>query len=141
MFILNNYFTFKDNNMEKLTTDNMTGVHEGPANPNKPLKYLTAKSIIGDHVHDDNDQHIGKIQDIMIDINDGSIDYVVVDFGGFLGIGIKYFAIPFSLLRVDPEKKLFVFRGQKEMLKDAPGFDLDHWPDTNFHNEDLYWNF
>ena len=77
----------------------------------------------------------------MIDITTGQIDYVVVEFGGFLGIGIKYFAIPFNMLQVNPEKKIFVFKGKKEMLEKAPGFDLSHWPDTNFHHEQTYWHF
>ncbi len=84
---------------------------------------------------------MGKIEDIMLDITSGKIDYYVVEFGGFLGIGIKYFAIPFNMLQVNPGKKNFIFRGKKELLNDAPGFDLSHWPDTNFHREETYWNF
>jgi len=127
--------------METLPKENLTGVNEGELYPNIPLKYLTATSIIGDEVHDFNDEPMGKIEDIMLDIITGKIEYYVVEFGGFLGIGVKYFAIPFSMLQVNPEKKIFVFRGQKELLKDAPGFDLSHWPDTNFHREETYWHF
>ena len=42
-------------------------------------------------------EQLGEIIDIMLDIKTGMIDYYVVEFGGFLGIGIKYFAIPFQL--------------------------------------------
>ncbi len=127
--------------MEKLAKDDFTGVNEGERYPNVPLKYLTASSIIGDKVHDEKDAAMGKIEDIMLDITTGKIDYVIVEFGGFLGIGIKYFAIPFNMLEVDPAKKIFVFKGQKELLEKAPGFDLSHWPDTNFHKEEDYWHF
>jgi len=127
--------------MEKIVVDNFTGKYQGDPYPNVPLRYLTATSIIGDKVHDDNDEPMGEIQDIMLDINSGKIDYVVIELGGFLGMGMKWFAIPFHLLQVDAEKKLFVFKGKKEMLKDAPGFDADHWPDTNFHKEESYWHF
>jgi len=127
--------------MEKIVTDNFTGKYQGELNPNIPLKYLTATSIIGDKVHDNNDEAMGKIEDIMVDITSGKIDYVIVEFGGFLGIGMKWFAIPFNLLQVDEAKKIFVFKGKKEMLKDAPGFDAQHWPDTNFHHEETYWHF
>ena len=66
--------------------DNLSGInHEGPA-INRPLKYLTATSIIGDHVHNLEDEHIGTIKDIMIDIITGKIDYYIIEFGGFLGI-------------------------------------------------------
>ena len=127
--------------MENLVKDDFTGVNEGERHPNTPLKYLTASSIIGDKVHDDKDEPMGKIEDIMIDITTGKIDYVIVEFGGFLGVGVKYFAIPFNMLEVNPEKKIFVFKGKKELLEKAPGFDLAHWPDTNFHPEETYWHF
>ena len=120
---------------------NLTGVnHEGP-HPNSPLKFLTASSIIGDKVHNEKDEHLGKIQDIMIDLTTGKIEYIVIEFGGFFTIGEKYFAIPFNLLKVDPEKKAFRFNQSREMLEKAPGFDLNHWPETNFHAEETYWSF
>lgn len=139
--IVKNSQTLNFIKMEKIVKDNFTGVHEGQAYPNTPLKYLTASSIIGDKVHDNNDQPMGKIEDIMIDITTGKIDYVVVEFGGFLGIGNKYFAVPFNMLQVDPGKKMFVFKGNKEMIEKAPGFDVNHWPDANFHKEETYWHF
>ena len=127
--------------MDTITNENLTGVNHEGAIPNMPLKYLTAKSIIGDKVHNEKNEHMGKIEDIMIDITTGKIEYVVIEFGGFLTIGEKYFAIPFSLLKVDAENKAFIFDRPKEMLENAPGFDLNHWPETNFHAEETYWSF
>ncbi len=127
--------------MENLPKDNFTGVHHGEIFPNRPLRYLTASSIMSDKVHDENDEEMGKIEDIMIDLDSGKINYFIVEFGGFLGIGVKLFAIPYKFLEVNPDKKLFVFKGDKDKLADAPGFDLDHWPDTNFHKEVEYWHF
>jgi sporulation protein YlmC with PRC-barrel domain len=105
------------------------------------LKYLAATSIIGDKVKNQEGEHMGKIEDIMIDLTSGKIEYVVVEFGGFLTIGEKYFAIPFKLLQVDAENKLFVLNQPREMLEKAPGFDINHWPETNFHAEETYWSF
>jgi len=129
--------------MDTLQKDNLTGVNNGPLLANTPLTYLAATSIIGDKVHNRQGEHMGHIKDIMIDITKGNIDYFVIEFGGFLGIGIKYFAIPFRLLAVDAEKKQFIFDQPKEKLKNAPGFNIDHWPDTNIHLEDIhgYWSF
>lgn len=127
--------------MEKLPEDNFTGVNQEEPFPNVPLKYLTASSIIGDKVVDQNNEAMGEIEDIMLDITEGKIDYVVVEFGGFLGIGVKAFAIPYRLLEVNPKEKNFTFKGDKNKIKDAPGFDLNHWPDTNFHKEEEYWHF
>ena len=99
--------------MDTLQKDNLTGKNNGPLLPNVPLKYLTATSIIGDKVRNKEDEHMGEIKDIMIDVTNGSIEYVVVEFGGFLGMGVKYFAIPYKLLQVDPENKTFVLDQSK----------------------------
>jgi sporulation protein YlmC with PRC-barrel domain len=123
--------------------DNLTGANSGALYPNYPLKYLTVSSMIGDKVHNEADEHMGEIKDIMIDLTTGKIDYFIIEFGGFLGIGIKYFAIPFRLLRVDAQNKRFIFSQAKNTLEQAPGFDLDHWPHTNIHLEQVhsYWSF
>jgi hypothetical protein len=129
--------------MEDLIEDDLTGTNHGALYSNFPLKYLTASSIIGDKVHNEVDEQMGEIKDIMIDVVAGKIDYFVVEFGGFLGIGVKYFAIPFRMLRVDPENKRFIFNQQKKVLEQAPGFDMDHWPHTNIHFDQIYsyWSF
>ena len=129
--------------MEDITKDNLTGVNNEGLYSNTPLKYLTASSIIGDKVHNNNNEKLGEIKDIMLNIVTGNIEYYVIEFGGFLGIGIKYFAIPFRLLKVDPSNKSFVFNQTKQDLEKAPGFDIDHWPETNIHLEEVYgyWSF
>jgi hypothetical protein len=126
-----------------LSDDDLTGANHGELYSNSPLKYLTASSIIGDKVHNETDEQMGEIMDIMINVVTGNIDYFVVEFGGFLGIGVKYFAIPFRMLRVDPENKRFIFDQQRKTLEQAPGFDMDHWPHTNIHFDQLYsyWGF
>jgi sporulation protein YlmC with PRC-barrel domain len=129
--------------MSTFDKDNLTGINQEGFYSNRPLKYLTASSIIGDKVHNEEGEHMGDIMDIMIDITTGKIEYFVIEFGGFLGIGVKYFAIPWGLLRVDAEKHAFVFNQKRKSLEEAPGFDKDHWPETNIHLEQIneYWNF
>ncbi|HUS03165.1 MAG TPA: PRC-barrel domain-containing protein [Chitinophagaceae bacterium] len=127
--------------MDTLMNENLTGINTEGDHPNVPLRFLTATSIIGDKIYNDKNEHMGKIEDIMIDISSGKIEYVVIEFGGFLTIGEKLFAIPFNMLRVDPSRKAFLFNQSKEILEKAPGFDQNHWPETNFHAEEKYWNF
>jgi len=127
--------------MKPFLEENLTGVNNEGAHPNVPLRFLTASSIIGDKVYNEKNERMGKIEDIMIEITTGKIEYVVIEFGGFLTIGEKYFAIPFNLLKVSPEKKAFIFNQSREILEKAPGFDLNHWPETNFHAEETYWSF
>ncbi len=114
--------------------DNRTGVnHEGPY-ANTPARRLTATSIIGDSVENTQGESLGKIDNLMLNVNTGAIEYAVLEFGAFLGIGGKLFAIPFSELRLDTERELFILNRDKVYLKECPGFDRSHWPATNDHS-------
>jgi len=121
------------NELDKTFEDYLSGKFSGDPDINSPLKYLTASSIIGDNVKNNEGEHLGKIKDIMLDIRLGKIEYYVIEFGGFLGIGEKFFAIPARLLEIDPAEKIFRFNEKKETLARAPGFDKHHWPETNEH--------
>lgn len=124
-----------------LEEENLTGVNREGASPNMPLKFLAASSIMKDKVRNRKGEDMGKIGDIMIDIATGQIEYVVIEFGGFLTINEKYFAIPWRLLEIDTENKCFILDQPKETIEKAPGFDLNHWPETNLHGEATYWSF
>jgi len=118
---------------KSLEIENLTGKNTGGDTANTPVKYLTATTIIGDKVYNNEDEKLGDIKDIMINVWDGRIEYVVVEFGGFLGIGEKFFAVPFGALELDTSRHAFVMNQQREVLENAPGFDKDHWPETNSH--------
>ena len=89
---------------------------------------MDAASLIGDKVVNATGDDLGKIEAIMLDVNSGHIAYAVLSFGGFLGMGSKLFAIPWSALVLDARHKRFVLDVSKERLESAPGFDKDHWP-------------
>lgn len=117
--------------MRSLEIDNLTGKSSSSDDANTPVKYLTATSIIGDKVYNRLDESLGDIKDIMLNLHDGRIEYVVIEFGGFLGIGEKFFAVPFRALDLDTSRHAFILNQQREVLENAPGFDKDHWPETN----------
>jgi sporulation protein YlmC with PRC-barrel domain len=119
---------------EKIENENLTGANHEGANPNWPIKVLTASSIIGDDIVNSKDEKIGTIKDIMIDIRRGIVEYVVIECSGFLGRHEKLFAVPFSELKIKPSKRAFVLLKDDAFLKKAPGFDKDHWPETNSHH-------
>jgi sporulation protein YlmC with PRC-barrel domain len=123
--------------------DNLSGANQGALLPNQSGRYLTATTLVGDKVVNPAGDHLGEIKEIMLDLEAGKIDYFVIEFGGFLGLGVKYFAIPLRLLKLDAANKRFIFNQSREILEKAPGFDMDHWPDTNLHFDDVYsyWRF
>jgi sporulation protein YlmC with PRC-barrel domain len=90
---------------------------------------MSATSLTGDKVINGREEDLGKIEDIMLDVSNGRVAYAVLSFGGFLGMGDKLFAIPWTAMRLDEDRKCFVLDVDKETLKTAPGFDKDHWPD------------
>lgn len=131
------------NTVKDYEIDNITGYnHEGPS-ANMPVRRLTATSIIGDKVENAVGEDLGKIDNLMINIRTGKVEYAVLQFGSFLGVGGKLFAIPFHELTPDPSRELFILNRDKDYLKDMPGFDKSHWPDTNEHvyysDVDDYW--
>ena len=90
---------------------------------------LSATTIVGDRVFDPEGQDVGRIHELMLDLNNGRIAYAVLSFGGFLGIGDRLFALPWDLLTLDAPNHAFVLDVTREQLESAPGFDKNHWPD------------
>jgi sporulation protein YlmC with PRC-barrel domain len=98
---------------------------------------LKVSTVVGMKVQDTDGKRLGEIKDLVIDPADGSIGYAVLDFGGFLGIGDKYFAVPWEALQWTRDHKAIVLDVSKKDLKQAPGFDKNHWPDLGSEEQAL----
>lgn len=98
--------------------------HKGPG-----PELMGADTLIGDHVHNARDEHLGEIKEIMIDMRSGKIAYAVLSHGGVFTLGEKLFAVPWEALLLDTINKRFTLNIDKEHIENAPGFDTDHWPD------------
>src|SRR5262245_35383246 len=59
----------------------------------------------GNRVVDPSGQELGTIDHIMLDVIGGRIAYAVLAMGGFLGIGEKLHALPWSALTLDTRRK------------------------------------
>jgi sporulation protein YlmC with PRC-barrel domain len=92
---------------------------------------LAAATLAGDSVRNAAGEDLGKIDEIMIDIPSGRVAYAVLSFGGFLGMGDKLFAVPWSALKVDEDEKCFILNVDRRTIEQAPGFDKDNWPDMS----------
>jgi hypothetical protein len=89
---------------------------------------MGADTLIGDHVHNLQNEHLGEIKEIMLDMRTGKIAYAVMAHGGVLTIGEKLFAVPWEALTLDTVNKRFTLNLEKERIENAPGFDKDNWP-------------
>ena len=90
---------------------------------------MSCSSLTSDSVVNSKGEDLGKVEDIMIHLDSGRVAYLVLSFGGILGIGDKLFAIPWDMLTLDEDEKHFILDIDKERLENAPGFDKDNWPD------------
>ncbi len=109
------------------------GMYKGnPAGPDQRHgpgpEVMGATTLVGNEVCNDENEDVGEITQIMLDMRSGRVVYAVLSFGGFLGMGQKLFAVPWNALQLDTENKRFILNVAKDRLKEAPGFDRDHWP-------------
>jgi len=94
---------------------------------------MTARTLEGNEVVNRAGDKLGKIEEIMLDVPQGRVAYAVMSCGGFMGLGDKLFALPWSALELDTAHKCFVMDADKSRFEKAPGFDKHHWPtDASF---------
>lgn len=78
---------------------------------------LTAEQLMGVRVYGQNDEDVGEISDIVLDAN-GKATQVIVDVGGFLGIGEKPVALDLSQMRIVQETEGGALRAYVQMTED-----------------------
>src|SRR6267143_2676258 len=86
----------------------------------------TVTNFYKQNVYDPSDNKIGEVDDILID-KEGRVAALIIGVGGFLGMGEKDVAIPFSALHASEKnnKWYLVLNTTKDALKTAPGFMYD----------------
>ncbi|AKB31204.1 antigen [Methanosarcina siciliae HI350] len=111
-----------------------TAASEGP-------EFLSASTIKGDKIISSTGEDIGKIDELMIDLENGRVAYAAVSHGGYLGVGSKLFAIPWQALQLKVHEHAFVLDISKETLDKEEGFDKDNWPLTRERLSRTYTNY
>ena len=71
-------------------------------------------------------EELGTVEEIMIDVQRGTVAYAVMSCGDLMGD--RLFAIPWSALTLDAGRHCFVLDAERSRFERAPGFDKDHWP-------------
>jgi len=103
--------------------------------------FIPSYRIEGTPVYGADGKHIGKIEWLMIDKLTGKVEYAVVSFGGFLGLGAHYYPIPWSLLTYDEELAGYRVSITEAQLKNAPKFGPDkNWDWANRQRVNEYWD-
>ncbi|WP_371348762.1 PRC-barrel domain-containing protein [Ancylobacter sp. IITR112] len=112
------------------STDSAAPAASAAATPAAP-KFISAQSagqwlgsdLMGTEVVTANDEKLGSISDVIVE-REGEIIAVVIDVGGFLGIGAKPVAVSFESLTATPtdDGEKVVVSLTKEELNSAPEF-------------------
>jgi predicted outer membrane protein/sporulation protein YlmC with PRC-barrel domain len=102
-----------------------TGEEAVTEQPIETAQGLTAEELIGTAVYGSDDQSLGEINDVVFE-QGGQIEAVVIDVGGFLGIGEKPVAIEFDALNVQKNENgdvNLVVNATQEQLEAAPTYE------------------
>jgi len=90
-----------------------------------PAGELKSEELVGTTVYGANDENVGEISDIVL-TQDGKVDAVIVDVGGFLGVGEKPVAVGFDKLAfmTDKDGKKYLYtKFTKEQLEAQTTYD------------------
>lgn len=109
------------------TDQDTQGIYKNRTGPGPGL--MGANTLDGNDVYNLKNEDLGDIKEIMLDMDTGRVAYAVLSFGGFMGMGEKLFAVPWSALSLDTVHKRFLLDIAKDKLQSAPGFNKNHWPD------------
>ena len=100
--------------------------------PMSRLGYVQkASKIIGTSVKILQDEKLGQVENLLVDLSSGRIVAVIVSSGGFLGMGDELSAVPPTALRFNTDRDALQLDASKEMLSSSPHFKANQWPDFN----------
>ena len=116
-------------------TDGPDYVAGRPQPPHDLRGAAKASDIIGMQVQNLQDEKLGKVNDLALDLGSGRIVEVSVSSGGILGMDKTYTAVPPGALRCDATQKFLRLDASKEKFNAAPKFDASKWDEGTQSNE------
>jgi sporulation protein YlmC with PRC-barrel domain len=91
-------------------------------------RLIAASQVQGTTVYNTEMEKLGSIEDVMIDKSSGRIAYAVLSFGGFLGIGDRYYPLPWEKLSYDTDMGGYVIDIGRDVLEGAPSYTEEATP-------------
>jgi hypothetical protein len=98
-------------------------------------RLIASDKVEGTAVYNRQNEHLGTVLNFMVDKASGRVAYVVMSFGGFLGMGESYHPLPWRALTYDMGKSGFVIDFDSNRLKKAPSYtsaNLPDWSDRTY---------
>jgi sporulation protein YlmC with PRC-barrel domain len=115
------------NNMAATPDATQTAAIDRSTLTDVPADQLTAENLVGTTVYGANDTNVGDISDIVLS-QDGKVDAVLIDVGGFLGIGSKTVAVGMDKLSFlqDADNNRYLYTTfTKEQLDAQAAYNAD----------------
>jgi sporulation protein YlmC with PRC-barrel domain len=88
-----------------------------------------ASRLMGTPVKNLQDQKLGEVENLMVDLSAGRIVAVIISSGGYIWLGDQLSAVPPTALRFNAEHDTLQLDASKEMLASSPHFKASQWPD------------
>jgi len=85
---------------------------------------IRASKVKGTSVYSSAGDKIGHVEDVILDKQSNSILFAALGFGGMLGVGEKYAAVPWSVLDYSEDKGGYVVPMSEDEIKNAPAYEL-----------------
>ena len=95
-------------------------------------KLIAATKVNGTTVYNTAGEKLGSVYDVMIDKISGKAEYGILSFGGFLGLGDKYYPLPWRELKYDTGLGGYRTNLTADRLQGAPKYGNDNdwnWDD------------
>lgn len=93
---------------------------------------ISADKVQGTAVYQGDGERVGTIDSLMIDKRSGKVEYAVMSFGGFLGIGERYHPLPWDSLCYDTDKGGYNVGVSADALRGGPSYDRDEMNDFDY---------
>lgn len=97
---------------------------------------ISAARVEGTSVYNAEGEKLGSVDSIMIDKMSGEVAYVVMSFGGFLGIGEKYHILPWDTLEYDTGVDGYRVHLDRDQLSGGPSYARDELVDFDEERRD-----
>ncbi len=96
-----------------------------------PTANIRASKVQGTEVFNEAGERLGHIHDLVLSRHDGRAVFAIMSFGGFLGIGERFHALPWESLKFDELIGGYVVPLTREQMEKAPSYKPDEDPDWN----------
>ena len=113
-----------------MTNDTMTASGR-PVETDETARLISSEKVASTNVYNRAGDSLGSVHHLMIDKYTGQVEYAVMSFGGFLGIGESYHPLPWRTLKYDTRLEGYVIDSDRTRLERAPRYTASSMPDWN----------